>query len=193
MYITGGLNFDAEAYSYLRWPALLNHLSIRDCIHVSEDSFFLILDAVGPQLHSLDIGDGMSRFGYGSLDEILCLLPGMYELGISKRYITRDFGQSVLGHYPDRSQPQLMHLALRCLGRGFESPWYWIWDLRLGEVLPRLQWVQVYRNAPWEAMEGVHDDYTPRADERITSTWVVSNPSGSPYLKGYFEHVMEAS
>ena len=148
MYITGCLKLDTVICSYLRWPSSLTHLGIEDCIDVAGEKFTVILSALGPQLQSLEVGEGMSRFGPGTLCRALSILPRLHTLKTTKDHLRHGL------YRPSRqidhsTVSPLVQLELTYPGRYHTSPWAWVWHFVMDGVFPNLRQVRVRRYAPW--------------------------------------------
>lgn len=182
MYITGCLKLDTESCSHLRWPSSLIHLGIEDCIDVAEYKFAIFLSALGAQLQSLAVGEGMASFGDGTLRRALSVLPCIHTLKCGIDHVRYGlFGPSQMMDYPGLSP--LVHLELTHFGRNHTSPWRWVWHLVMHGVFPHLRQVRVRRYAPWMNPFGEHlqasSEGEPRViDERQGGTWLIPGPSG---------------
>lgn len=192
MYITGCLKLDAVKCSFLRWPSSLIHLGIEDCIDVAEDEFVIILSALGPQLQSLEVGEGMSNFGMGTLRRALSVLPRLHTLKSANDHLRYGLYRPSRKIASSGVSP-LVQLELTYLGRNHSSPWTWVWHFVMEGVFPSIRQVRVRRYAPWvdpfgeQSPEG-KEGGPPVIDESRGGTWLI------PYRSQPVEYsIVEAS
>lgn len=181
MYITGCLKLDAVKCSYLRWPSSLMHLGIEDCIDVAEEEFTVILSALGPQLQSLEVGEGMSKFGIGTLRRALSILPRLHTLKTANNHLR--YGLSRPSRQIDDSNVSpLVRLELTYLAGSHTSPWAWVWRFVMDGVFPNVRQVRVRRYAAWvdpfgESSRAGKEGGPPVIDESHGGTWLIPYPS----------------
>lgn len=182
MYITGCLKLNEVKCSYLQWPSSLIHLGIEDCIDVGEDEFVIILSALRPQLQSLQVGEGMSKFALGTVLRALSVLPHIHTLNAAidhLRYSLYRYAWAI----DNSGLSPLVHLELTCPGRNHSSPWPWVWQFVMDGVFPHIRQVRVRRYAPWMDPfgEGSGEGKAggpPVIDESRGGTWLIPSPWG---------------
>ncbi len=147
LFISGGLKFHETAYSYIRWPSSLTHLSIEACPLVFKDNFRVILEGLGPQLRYLKVGKGMQGIRRGGLNDILHQLPQIYHLSISLDYIDHGWTRPVL----DLSS-SLVELDIDCEDSKFPQiyTWHHIYVAFLANVIPNLRRLLVNGSIRWD-------------------------------------------